>query len=164
MLNLLKKCLNTTNNNIIFIIPVIFIISGIITYINLVMNAVTTYEQEITAYIAFCVLISGCGSGILYAIRKSLTYTNKMFIYEKDRKEAVIYVFNSFFKGIGRTFLPILFITSIILTYTIIAKNIIVMLLPTVTPIVSYNILSYIAFLINACIAFWLIFWIPEII
>lgn len=114
MLKLFKESFHITNDCIIVATPLILFLSLFGWYVSYAVESANTVSKIIFAVITALVLFCGCLSGWLYMVKKTISLSKKIVVFDKDRAKAFGSLLLSLPKGVGRLFLPIL---GIILVY-----------------------------------------------
>lgn len=164
MKDFFKNSFKTTNNSIIVGLPMILFALCMQSYFESVQKFIYQFPQCIVALVTFWVLISGFCAGWFYMIKRAISFSDKIFVYDKDRNQALREVFGGFFKGFGKMFLPFLIVVAGAIGIRVIEYNIINFAIPALDNKISYEIAMLFIFVIISCISYWFIFWIPEII
>lgn len=121
MYKLFKDNFHKTNDCIILAAPLIVFISILGWYGNYAKDTIDNLPKLIISVITVLIMISGFISAWLYMAKKTLKLTNKVFVFDKDRAKEMCQLIKKLPNGIGRYFLPILFIcTTLIALYTIV--------------------------------------------
>lgn len=125
MLQLFKNSFKTTNDCIILATPLIIFLSILSWYYKYAVVAIDTTPKLILAIITIFVMLSGFMAAWLYMAKKTISLSQKIFVFDKDRAKALWALVLSLPKGIGRLFLPSIGVISIyILIYTLIFSGI----------------------------------------
>lgn len=162
MLKFLINNFKITNNCIIVATPLILFLSLLGLYVNYAGFAIDNPLKLYIAFVTFFIMFSGFLSAWLYMVKKALVATNKIYVFEKDRIKAILELFCTLPKGIGRLMLPI---TTVIAIYIIINLIMYSGLEFTITRIV--NLAQYWIYMLIAAyvlLTFMTLFWIPEIV
>ena len=114
MFKLFRESFKTTNDCIIVATPLIIFLSIFGWYLSYAAGSVDNVPKFILAVITAIVLLCGCLSGWLYMVKKTISMSKKIIVFDKDRGKAFLSLLLSLPKGVGRLFLPIL---GIILVY-----------------------------------------------
>jgi len=108
MLKLFRHSFKTTNDCIILATPLIIFLSILGWYFEYAINSVDSLPKGILASLTLFIMAGGFLSAWLYMVKKTITLSKKVFIFDKDRAKALWALILALPKGIGRLFLPIL--------------------------------------------------------
>ena len=120
MFKLFKDNFKTTHDCIILATPLIIFLSILGWYISYAITSVDNIPKLILAIVTTIVMFSGFLSAWLYMVKKTLSLSRKIFVFDKDRGKALLNLLLSLPKGIGKLFLPTLAATTIYLILFII--------------------------------------------
>lgn len=115
MFKLIKNSFIMTNDCIILATPLIIFLSLLGWYFDYAANTVDNAPKLILATTTLLVMTSGFASAWLYMVKKTITLSKKVFIFDKERVKALWFLLASLPKGIGRLFLPIIGVIAIYL-------------------------------------------------
>lgn len=113
MLKLFKNSFKLTNDCIILAAPLIIFLSILSWYLSYAISTVDNVPKIVLAGITTLVMASGFFSAWFYMVKKTLKFTNKLFVFDKDRAKAFGNLILSLPKGIGKLFLPFLGLISL---------------------------------------------------
>lgn len=113
MLKLLKNSFKQTNDCIILATPLIIFLSILSWYFSYASSTVDNIPKLILAVITIFVMAVGFFSAWFYMVKKTLKFSNKLYVFDKDRAKAFWNLILSLPKGIGKLFLPFLGIIAI---------------------------------------------------
>lgn len=162
MLKLLKSSFNKTNDCIILATPMILIILITQLYVNSFKEHVSiSLFGLFLFYITLWIWLSGAAAGWFYMVKKALSLSDKIFVYDNDRIEALKNLFASLYRGVGRLFIPLLFAFAILFFIRIIIAVVLLYLLsfPEYVKTVTFSFM-----IIFPLFLYWFMFWIPEIV
>jgi hypothetical protein len=118
MLKLFKNSFLATNDSIILATPLIIFLSILSWYCNYAVETADDMIKVTLAGITLLVMFCGFLSAWLYMSKKVIAISNKVFLFDKDRANALISIILASPKGIGKLFMPITCLSSInILVY-----------------------------------------------
>lgn len=113
MLKLFKNSFKQTNDCIILATPLIIFLSILSWYFSYASSTVDNIPKLILAGITIFVMAAGFFSAWFYMVKKTLKFSNKLYVFDKDRAKAFGNLILSLPKGIGKLFLPFLGIIAI---------------------------------------------------
>lgn len=108
MLKLFKHSFKTTNDCIILATPLIIFLSILGWYFEYAVSSADTIPKGVLALITLFIMGGGFLAAWLYMVKKTITLSKKVFVFDKDRAKALLSLILALPKGIGRLFLPIL--------------------------------------------------------
>ena len=164
MFEFFKKCFKITNNSVIVALPMILFLLCIQLYFGAVRGKFSDDSKHITTIITLWLLISGFFSGWFYMVKRAISFSDKIFVYDKDRNQALRHVFAGFFKGFGHLFLPFLVVAGIGFLIRFAEHSVTDYILPSASTKIIYNLWLIGIFIIISCISYWMLLWIPEIV
>lgn len=116
MLKLFRTSFKKTNECIgLVVIPLVAFVSILGWYFNFARFSIDELNKLIVATFTLYVMFCGFFASWLYMVKKTLEFTKKLLIFEKDRTKEFFELFMSLPRGIGRLFVPIMSATSIYL-------------------------------------------------
>ncbi|MBQ8459112.1 hypothetical protein IJ541_03300 [bacterium] len=113
MFKIIKNSFKTTNESIILATPLIVFLSILSWYGNYAADVANTIFKQIFAGVTIFIMACGFLSAWLYMAKKTIALSKKVFVFDKDRANALIDLLTTLPKGIGRLFLPIIGVLSI---------------------------------------------------
>lgn len=131
MFKTFKNSIITTNKSIILVTPLVLFCTILSVYYNfLYLTSDSAIKHAFSVALLFLITASIAASW-LYMMKKGLQLSRKIFIFDKERNDALIEVFKSLLKGFGKLFLPIssyiglniIFFASVIYTYSYLAAR-----------------------------------------
>lgn len=121
MLNLFRISFKKTNECLILVVPMVIFLSVLSWYFNFARFSVDEINKLIFAVITLYVMFCGFLSSWLYLVKKVLDYSQKVFLFDKERIKNLQNLVLSLSKGVGRLFVPMMSATALyLLIYSII--------------------------------------------
>lgn len=194
MLKLFKNSFKTTNDCIILATPLVIFLSILGWYYSYAEKSVNNIPNLILASLTMLIMLSGFISAWFYMVKKTLKFSDKIFVFDKDRIKAFKELILSLPIGIGRLFLPfcgVILITGILygltiwfITYIVVkylgTVNLVALDLPNILLSSKYllkemselsrhdalviNCWYLLVMTFNTIYMFLTIFWIPELV
>lgn len=174
MFKMLKDNFNITNDCMILATPLVlfFIITQwyVQTFqIGLLNDYHSTEYVSIANYVLFFITlwvwISGCFSGWFYMVKKTLQYSRKTFLFDKDRNAALRSLLYCLFKGIGKFFIPFLVLLALYFIFKIIKIMILLEIFYNFDYTkINLSLVSVISISIMVMISFFFVYVVPEIV
>ena len=100
MLKLFKNSFKQTNDCIILATPLIIFLSILSWYFSYASSTVDNIPKLILAGITIFVMAAGFFSAWFYMVKKTLKFSNKLYVFDKDRAKAFWNLIFSLPKGI----------------------------------------------------------------
>lgn len=169
MLKLIVKNFKLAFDNIILTAPLIIFISIISAYINFATSFENTFIKALFTIITLITLVGAFSCIWFYLVKKFLKLSDKEFVYDKDRVNALKEILKAIPKGFSKYFLPFIGITSAAMLLFLISYN----FFDANTPsyifqkfVTADNINPFrgITFITVSITAFWGLLWIPEVL
>ena len=85
MLNLFRISFKKTNECLILVVPMVIFLSVLSLYFNFARFSVDEINKLIFAVITLYVMFCGFLSSWLYLVKKVLDYSQKVFLFDKER-------------------------------------------------------------------------------
>lgn len=163
MFKFLKENIITTNDCLILATPMILFFISIQWYTETFQKDLIGLNTHIAFFFNLWIWIAGCFAGWFYMLKKTLQFSKKTFLFDTDRNTALKKLFLCIFKGIGKFFFPFLGFAAIIFAFNLI-KAIFNFYLYNSAFKPHYDIILIISYLVTLIAAYWVIYWIPEIV
>ena len=168
--DVIKESFNRTNNCLILAAPLVLFVSMIIFYAGYVYKNAISNSQILISLASILIMTSACASAWFYMAKKTVAFSDKIFIFEKDQKTTFWKLLNYLPTGVGRYFLSFLvalflyfvFCASIGLYLYDVAQNSVFSNVDFSVNYINLNLLY--VFCILSFLHFFLMFWIPEMI
>lgn len=113
MLKLFKNNFKKTNDCIILATPLIIFLSILSWYFVYAKDSVDSIAKLILSIITMLIMASGFLAAWVYMAKKTIQMSNKIFVFDKDRIDALWNLILFLPKGIGRLFLPMFGVISL---------------------------------------------------
>ena len=133
MFKIFLESFKRTNTSIILAIPLVIFILLAEIYYSSIKDLISDIPQMLLAIATIIFVLSAFMSSWFYMAKKTLKYSNKIFVFETDRGNAFKEILSSFHKGFGKLFLTfmgfilinigIYYILHMLISFTII-KNV----------------------------------------
>jgi len=111
MFKLFKNTFKTTNEGIILAIPLVFFMWLISLYINYSKEVVDTIPEMVLSGFTMLFMASAFCAGWFYMVKKSVEFSNKNFIFDKDKSSESLKLIQMLPVGIGKYFLTYVGVT-----------------------------------------------------
>lgn len=108
MLKLFKESFKITNDCIILVTPLIIFLSILSWYINFAFNSIDDIKKLLLGILTLFIMFCGFFASWLYMVKKTITLSKKVYIFDKDRAKDILQLIIALPKGIGRLFLPVI--------------------------------------------------------
>jgi len=164
MFEFFKKSFKITNNSVIVALPMILFLLCIQLYFGIARLKFYDISKHIITIITLWILLSGFFAGWFYMVKRAIAFSDKIFVYDKDRNQALKQVFAGFFKGFGQLFLPFLVVTGAGFLIRFIEYSITSRVLPPIEAKITYTVFMLAIFVVISCFSYWMLLWIPEIV
>lgn len=115
MWKLILSSFKTTNNCIILVTPLIVFLSIFNWYYVYAADSINTIPKLFLSAITMLIMISIFLSAWLYMAKKTISISKKVFVFDKDRNDALGKLFLALPTGISKLFLPIIGVIAIYL-------------------------------------------------
>ena len=113
MLKLFKDCFKITNDCIILVTPLIIFLSILSWYVNFAFNSIDDATKLLLGVVTLFVMFCGFFASWIYMIKKTITLSKKVYIFDNDRAKDLQQLIIALPKGIGKLILPIMCTVSI---------------------------------------------------
>lgn len=108
MKNILKEAVKITNNSIILAIPLILFVKLIDLYSMYSKYHVDTTPKLVIASITLMCMLCVFASGWLYMVKDAISFSEKVYVLDKDKAKESLMLFKSLLSGIGKHFMSFL--------------------------------------------------------
>jgi len=159
---LFKDSFKLTNDCIILATPLIIFLSIIGWYFNYADYAANDLTKKIMASVTLFVMICGFLASWLYMAKKTIALSKKIFVFDKDRINALINLVLTLPKGVGRLFFPFIGVSLSYVILFILIKFIADFVNSALYPKTDFSDMIITGSL--AIVMFLTLFWIPEIV
>ena len=151
----------TTNDCIIVATPLILFFTILGSYLAYAINVADDTTERVFAAITIFIMVSGFLSAWFYMIKKAIYLTKQVFLFDKERLNAIFRLFKEFLKGIGRLLIPIIWMLSTIIVAFVLFLGLLSFLIERGIFNTGYDIVIYFSLIIST---FTTMYWIPEIV
>ena len=170
MLKLIWNNFKRTNDCIILATPMVLFMFITVLYSAFIVTHAKTVNLALFSFVTLLIMICGFLAGWFYMVKKTLQLNGRMFVYEKDRINALKELILTLPNGVGRLFLPFLGVVTISMFITVFVYYTTVDIIPhdmlqKLADILLFpNYLAALLFIITSILSFFLIVWIPEVV
>lgn len=170
MIKFILKNFKRTNDCIILATPMVLFMFTTILYAGFIATHAKTVNLALFSLITLLVMISGFMAGWFYMVKKTLQLSDRMFVYEQDRIEALKKLILSLPNGVGKLFLSFLGFIVISMLSTVLVYHILIGVIPVdkLQNLADFlffnNYVTSLLFIISSVLSFFGMLWIPEMI
>lgn len=162
MLKLIKQNFVTTWNNIIVATPLILFITLLRLYYDYANKISSGLFDHIFSVITLFVIVCGFFSAWLYLVKKAYAMSKKVYLFDKDRNKDLINLFISLYKGLGKLFMPIIGMLSLLIIINLLLFTVNAYIVTTIPKLYVYKYYLHIGSVI--LVAYLSLYWLPEIV
>lgn len=170
MLKLILSNFHRTNNNIILAVPMVLFMFLTVLYTGFIVTHAKTVNLALLSFVTLLVMVCGFLAGWFYMVKKTLQLNGKMFVYERDRSNALKDLMLTLPNGVGRLFVPFLGFLTISMMITVFIYYVTVdfispsQLQKLADRLLFPNYIASLLFIITSVLSFFGMLWIPEIV